>query len=236
MSFPALSEPYDQNNLLDRLSDPETLEVHYDQEYRRERELLDRRLALRSAAMCLSVGCGWHPGRHLFPAPAFRMTGVELDGAVVDALVESGDLDEGIAGRAASCPFATRPSTSCSTGSCCTTSPSRGRCGPCSTRPGGCCARVARWWPSSRASGTRWALRWPWPTGWGSGPVVHGTPDDMPLSPAALMREARAAGLEPELHGVTYGWRGCRRCSSAPHSASTRSARGRAPRPLPTRS
>jgi hypothetical protein len=41
----------------------------------------------------------------------------------------------------------------------------------------------------------------------GLGPAIHGTPDDIPLSPRALAAEARAAGLEPELHAVTYGWR-----------------------------
>jgi hypothetical protein len=41
----------------------------------------------------------------------------------------------------------------------------------------------------------------------GLGPVTHGTEDDIPLSPRALTREARAAGLEPELHALTFGWR-----------------------------
>jgi len=41
----------------------------------------------------------------------------------------------------------------------------------------------------------------------GLAPAVHGTPDDIPLSPRTLTREARAAGLEPELHAVTFGWR-----------------------------
>jgi SAM-dependent methyltransferase len=41
----------------------------------------------------------------------------------------------------------------------------------------------------------------------GLGPVVHGTPDDIPLSPRDLVDGARAAGLEPELHAVTFGWR-----------------------------
>jgi hypothetical protein len=36
---------------------------------------------------------------------------------------------------------------------------------------------------------------------------IHGSPDDIPLSPRALAREARAAGLEPELHALTYTWR-----------------------------
>jgi hypothetical protein len=37
--------------------------------------------------------------------------------------------------------------------------------------------------------------------------AVHGTPDDIPLSPKRLAAEARAAGLAPELHAVTYTWR-----------------------------
>ena len=41
----------------------------------------------------------------------------------------------------------------------------------------------------------------------GLGPWTHGTPDDIPLSPRALIGEAHAAGLAPELLGLTYGWR-----------------------------
>ena len=41
----------------------------------------------------------------------------------------------------------------------------------------------------------------------GLGPWVHGTPDDVPLSPARLVAGARAAGLAPELHAVTFTWR-----------------------------
>ena len=41
----------------------------------------------------------------------------------------------------------------------------------------------------------------------GLGPWVHGTPDDIPLSPRRLAAAVRAAGLTPELHAVTYGWR-----------------------------
>lgn len=41
----------------------------------------------------------------------------------------------------------------------------------------------------------------------GLGPRIHGTPDDVPLSPRTLGREARRAGLQPELHAVTYAWR-----------------------------
>jgi SAM-dependent methyltransferase len=41
----------------------------------------------------------------------------------------------------------------------------------------------------------------------GLGVRVHGTPDDVPLSPRRLMATARAAGLDPRLHAVSYSWR-----------------------------
>jgi hypothetical protein len=41
----------------------------------------------------------------------------------------------------------------------------------------------------------------------GLGTAVHGTPDDIPLSPRTLVAGSRAAGLDPELHAVTYLWR-----------------------------
>jgi SAM-dependent methyltransferase len=41
----------------------------------------------------------------------------------------------------------------------------------------------------------------------GAATLVHGTPDDVPLSPRRLVAEARAVGLAPELHAVTYAWR-----------------------------
>jgi SAM-dependent methyltransferase len=37
--------------------------------------------------------------------------------------------------------------------------------------------------------------------------AVHGTPDDIPLSPRKLCQQASAYGLYPELHAVTYTWR-----------------------------
>jgi len=41
----------------------------------------------------------------------------------------------------------------------------------------------------------------------GLGTRVHGTPDDIPLSPRRLCAEAARAGLRPRLYAVTYGWR-----------------------------
>ena len=201
-----MSEPYRADNLLDRVGDAETRQVHYDQEMRRERAILDRRLPLEGGDV-LSVGCGRHPGRHLFPRPAFRMTGVDLDEAMVAELRESGELDDGMVARAGELPYEPgsfdvvlyrlvlhhvvyqRP------------------LGPVLEeaarllRPGGALVAMepGRWHPVG--GGLALANRL------GLGPVVHGTPDDIPISPRDLTREARAVGLEPELHAVTFGWR-----------------------------
>jgi SAM-dependent methyltransferase len=201
-----VSEPYRADNLLDRVGDAGTRQVHYDQEMRRERAILERRLPLAGGDL-LSVGCGWHPGRHMFPRPAWRMTGVDLDPAMIAALRESGELDDGVAGRSGELPF----------------DPGsfdvvlyrlvlhhviyQGPLGPVFAeaarllRPGGALVAVepGLWHPVG--AGLALANRA------GLGPVVHGTPDDIPLSPRVLTREAGAAGLEPELHAVTYGWR-----------------------------
>ena len=192
--------------MLDRLSDPDTLAVHYEQEYRRERVLLDRRLPLSSGEV-LSVGCGWHPGRHLFPRPAFRMTGVEPDRAVVDALVGSGELDEGVAGRAGELPFEDGSFDVVLYRLVLHHIAFQAPLEPVFQearrllRPGGALVAVepSLWHPVG--AGLAIANRV------GLGPLAHGTPDDVPLSPSALMRAARGAGLRPELHGVTYGWR-----------------------------
>jgi SAM-dependent methyltransferase len=201
-----LSEPYDSDNLLDRVSAPETLAVHYEQEHRRERALLDERLPLRGGDV-LAVGCGWHPGRHLFPAPAFRMTGVELDARVVDTLVKAGDLDAGLAGRAGELPLADATFDVVLYRLVLHHIAFQGPLRPCFEearrllRPGGALVAVepGLWHPVG--AGLALANRA------GLGPLVHGTPDDVPLSPRALVEESRAVGLRPELHAVTFGWR-----------------------------
>jgi SAM-dependent methyltransferase len=201
-----VSEPYDPDNLLDRHSDPGTLQVHYEQEYRRERALLGRRLDLTGGEV-LSVGCGWHPGRHLFPSPAWRMTGTDVNHAKVRHLLDTGELDAGVAARAGELPY--------EPGSFdvvlyrlvlhhiayqAPLDPVFGEAARL-LRAGGALVAVepGLWHPV----GTGLALA----NRIGLGPRVHGTPDDIPLSPRALMGAAREAGLDPELHAVTYGWR-----------------------------
>jgi SAM-dependent methyltransferase len=197
-----VSEPYDPDNLLDRRSDAATLQVHYDQEHRRERELLARRLEL-SGGEVLSVGCGWHPGRHLFPRPAWRMTGVDINPAMLD----TGELDAGAEGRAGELPFEPGSFDVVLYRLVLHHIAYQGPLGPCFDeaarllRPGGALVAIepGLWHPVG--AGLELANRA------GLGTLVHGTPDDVPLSPRALVRESRLAGLDPELHAVTFGWR-----------------------------
>jgi SAM-dependent methyltransferase len=180
--------------------------VHYEQEQRRERELLSRRLGMDGGDV-LSVGCGWHPGRHLFPKPAWRMTGVETEAAVVDTLVEGGELDAGVAGLAGELPFEDESFDVVLYRLVLHHIAFQGPLGPVLEearrllRPGGALVAVepGLWHPVG--FGLALANRA------GLGNLAHGTPDDIPLSPRELVAGARAVGLEPELHAVTYGWR-----------------------------
>jgi SAM-dependent methyltransferase len=201
-----VSEPYRADNLLDRVGDDATRQVHYDHQFRRERAILDRRLPLRGGDV-LSVGCGWHPGRHLFPSPTWRMTGVDLNPEMIARLRESGELDDGLEGRAGELPFEPGSFDVVLYRLVLHHVVYQGPLGPVFAeaarllRPGGALVAVepGLWHPVG--AGLALANRA------GLGPAVHGTPDDIPLSPRTLTREARAAGLEPELHTVTYSWR-----------------------------
>ncbi len=201
-----MSEPYEPNNLLDRRSDPATLQVHYDQEHRRERELLDRRLGL-SGGDVLSVGCGWHPGRHLFEAPTWRMTAADLNSDMVDDLIARGEVDAGVVGRAGELPLADASFDVVLYRLVLHHVVYQQGLAPVFAeaarllRPGGALVAIepGSWHPVG--AGLALANRA------GLGVWTHGTPDDVPLSPRALSDGAASAGLAPELHAVTYGWR-----------------------------
>jgi len=202
----ARAAPHDPDNLLDRLSRPSTLEVHYGHVMEREQRLLAGRLGIAGGDV-LSVGAGWHPGRHLFPAPAFRLVAVDSNPERVAGIVKTGRADEahvGYAGRLGMPPASfdvvlyrlvlhhiayQGPLAPCFAE------------GARLLRPGGALIAVepGLWHPVGL--GLALANRA------GAATAIHGTPDDIPLSPQRLLSEARAAGLAPELFAVTYTWR-----------------------------
>ncbi len=203
-----MSEQYQPDNLLDRVSAPDTLAVHYEHLRQRERELLATQVDLAAGGEVLSVGCGRDPGRHLFHAPAWRMTGVELDPELPRTLVERGDLDAGLAGRAGELDelldgtfdvvlyrYVLHHVVY------------QGPLAPAFAeaerllRPGGLLVAMEPGALHPVGAGLTLANRA------GLGTATHGTPDDIPLMPGRLKREARAAGLDPELYAVTYSWR-----------------------------
>lgn len=202
-----MSETYTPDNLLDRLSDPATLEAQYERGKRRERLLLDRHLG-RAGGDALAVGCGWHPGRHLLPAPAWRLVAVDADPARPAACVERGEADAGFAGFAGALHEV--PDASYDVVLYRLVLHHVAYAAPLAPvfteaarllRPGGALVAVEPnlWYPvgAALAAANRFGL----------GVRVHGTPDDIPLSPRRLVRGARAAGLAPQLHTVSYVWR-----------------------------
>lgn len=202
-----MSEPYTEDNLLDRVTSPATLADAYEAQKARERELLDRNLRV-PGGVALSVGSGWHPGRHLLPAERWRMVAVDVDPQRPAHAVSEGRADEGFAGRAGRLhdlpdaaydlvlyrlvlhhvayaePLAPVFAEAARL-----------------LKPGGALVAIepSAWHPVG--AGLTLANRLH------LGVAAHGTPDDIPLSPRRLMAEARGAGLRPELHAVTYGWR-----------------------------
>lgn len=202
-----MSETYTPDNLLDRLSDPATLEAQYERGRRRERLLLHRHLGL-TGGDALSVGCGWHPGRHLLPAPAWRLVAVDADPARPATCVERGEADEGFVGSAGALhgvPDGTYDVVlyRLVLHHVAYVAP----LGPVFVeaarllRPGGALVAVEPnlWYPVGAALAMANRLR--------LGVRVHGTPDDIPLSPRRLVDGATAAGLTAQLHAVSYVWR-----------------------------
>ncbi len=200
------SAPYDPHNLLDCHSRPSTLELNYRHMMDRERSLLDRHLGLR-AGHVLSVGCGWHPGRHLFPAPAFHLVGADADPARVAEVLETGRADAGVVGYAGRLGLAPRSFDVVLYRLVLHHLAFQGPLAPCFAeaaqllRPGGALVAIepGLWHPVGAALAVANRV--------GLATRVHGTPDDIPLSPRRLLAEAHAAGLAPRLYAVTYTWR-----------------------------
>jgi SAM-dependent methyltransferase len=135
------------------------------------------------------------------------MTGTDLNPAMIEHLLDAGELDAGAEGRAGQLPFEPGSFDVVLYRLVLHHVAFQGPLGPCFEeaarllRPGGALVAIepGLWHPVG--AGLELANRA------GLGTRVHGTPDDVPLSPRLLLREARAAGLEPELHAVTFGWR-----------------------------
>ena len=173
---------------------------------RREQSLLAARLPIATGEV-LSVGSGWHPGRHLFPAPAFRLVAVDSDPERVAGVARLERADESHLGYAGSLGFPPASFDVVLYRLVLHHIAYQGPLAPCFAeaarllRPGGAMIAIepGLWHPVglglSLANQTGVATR------------IHGTPDDIPLSPRRLQDAARAAGLTAELHAVTFAWR-----------------------------
>lgn len=198
--------PHDPDNLLDRLSRESTLAFHYHHVMRREQALLAARLSI-SRGDVLSVGAGWYPGRHLFPAPGFRLVAVDSDPERVAGVARTARADEAHLGHAGNLVFAPASFDVVLYRLVLHHIAYQGPLKPCFDeaarllRPGGALIAVepGLWHPVGLA--LTLANRT------GIATAIHGTPDDIPLSPRRLSSGARAAGLVSEVHAVTYTWR-----------------------------
>jgi SAM-dependent methyltransferase len=200
------SEPYTPHNLLDRLSRQSTLEVHYRQAMDRERELIAHRLPPGGTA--ISIGAGWHPGRHLFPSPQWRLAAIDADPEKVAGAMATGRADEAHVGYAGRLDDRADGSFDAVLYRLVLHHLAfQGPLRPCFAEaarllaPGGALVAIepGLWHPVGL--GLALANRI------GVAEAVHGAPDDIPLSPRLLAAEAAAVGLRPELHAVTYTWR-----------------------------
>jgi SAM-dependent methyltransferase len=222
--------PRDPDNLLDRFSRPSTMQAHYQHLMEREQWLLAGRLPVAGGDV-LSVGAGWHPGRHLFPSPPFRLVAVDSNPERVAGLVETGRADEAYVGHAGRLAFAPASFDVILYRLVLHHIAYQGPLAPCFAeaarllRPGGAMIAVepGLWHPVGL--GLAVANRA------GAGTAIHGTPDDIPLSPRRLLSEARDAGLVPELHAVTFSWR--RLAPALQHALAPLDTLGSRPRTAP---
>jgi SAM-dependent methyltransferase len=198
--------PYRTDNLLDRLTSEATRDVHSQRLAAQEQRLLARHIALRHGDV-LSVGCGADADRHLFPAPSFRLTAVDANPAAIHAVIEAGRADHAFVGHAGRLDLRDQSFDIVLYRLVLHHIAYQGPLWPCFAeaarllRPGGALIAIepGLWHPVG--FGLSLANRL------GVATAIHGTPDDIPLSPHRLRAEANAAGLVPELHALTYSWR-----------------------------
>ena len=140
----AMSEEYDPDNLLDRNTSQATMEVHYEQVRRREAAILAARLGRDGRRR--AVG-----GLRLEPGPAHVPRARVADDRAWSWRPPSPTRWWPTARWTPASPAgrerwasSRRPSTWCSTGWCCTTSPTRARWRRCSPRRRRCCGRAVR--------------------------------------------------------------------------------------------
>lgn len=168
--------------------------------------MLARRIGFTGGDV-LSVGCGWNPGRHLFPAPAFRLLAVDSDPDRVAGVVASARADEARVGRAGSLALPEASFDIVLYRLVLHHIAYQGPLTPCLAeaarllRPGGALVAIepGLWHPVGAALALANRL--------GAATAIHGTPDDVPLSPRRLLARATAVGLHAELHALTYTWR-----------------------------
>lgn len=143
----------------------------------------------------------------MFPAPAFRLVAVDADPSRVNGVMATGRADEALVGRAGELDLPDASFDVVLYRLVLHHVAFQGPTGPCLAearrllRPGGALVAIepGLWHPVGLSLALANRL--------GIATRIHGTPDDIPLSPRRLAAEARGAGLEPELHAVTYTWR-----------------------------
>lgn len=200
------SEPFDPGNLLDRFTGERALEAFYRHNERREQAILAGRLRIPRGDV-LSVGSGWHPGRHLFPAPSFRLVAADANPELVAHALRTGSADEAVVGYAGELGLAPGSFDVVLYRLVLHHLAYQGTLEPAFSeaarllRPGGALVAVepGLWHPIGLALALANEL--------GVAARIHGTPDDIPLSPRRLIALSEGAGLSPELHAVTYAWR-----------------------------
>jgi SAM-dependent methyltransferase len=202
-----VSEQYTADNLLDRHTPRARMERQYARETAREQALLGRRLGMAGGDV-LSVGCGWDPGRGLFPAPAWRLTATDIEPDRIQHAREQGLADEAFVGAAGKLDQLADGSYDVVLyryvlhhivyGAALAPILAEARR---LLRPGGALVAIEPGLFHPIGAGLALANQL------GMGVRVHGTPDDIPLSPRVVARDARRAGLVPEVHAVSYSWR-----------------------------